>query len=199
MERGKTMNSIQQNLKINYKHNYSGMSCMTVFDGFGQMLNQINDEEAECIYNSLVGNPDRCVKELRKENKELFIDALKARRKLNRIIKRFENKNQIIVITEMGTITYSKLRLAMFWLTYSNDDFYVTFGFSWVPDSKLQDAARNELNKSMNVGIDFSKGQSYQVEEIKIIPPKRIDLNKIDDIPDLTQFTSEMFQKGFRN
>ena len=99
----------------------------------------------------------------------------------------------------MGTITYSKLRLAMFWLTYSNDDFYVTFGFSWVPDSKLQDAARNELNKSMNVGIDFSKGQSYQVEEIKIIPPKRIDLNKIDDIPDLTQFTSEMFQKGFRN
>ena len=68
-----------------------------------------------------------------------------------------------------------------------------------MPDSKLQDAARNELNKSMNVGIDFSKGQSYQVEEIKIIPPKRIDLNKIDDIPDLTQFTSEMFQKGFRN
>lgn len=192
------MNSIQQNLKINYKHNYSGMSCMTVFDGLGKMLNQINDEEAEYIYNSLVGNPDRCLKELRKENKNLFMDALKSRRKLNPIIKRIENQNQIIVITEIGTITYSKLRLAMFWLTHSNDDFYMTFGFSWVPDSKLQDAARNELNKSMNVGIDFSKGESFQVEEVKIIPPKRIDLNKIDEIHDLTQFTSDMLQKGFR-
>ena len=192
------MNSIQQNLKINYKHDYSGMSCMTVFDGFGQMLNQINDEEAEYIYNSLVGNPDKCLKELRKENKDLFMDALKSRRKLNQIIKRLENKNQIVVITEMGTITYSKLRLAMFWLTHSNDDFYMTFGFSWVPDSKLQDAARNELNKSISVGIDFAKGESCQIEEVKIIPPKRIDLNKIDEIHDLTQFTSDMLQKGLR-
>ena len=114
------------------------------------------------------------------------------------IIKRLENKNQIVVITEMGTITYSKLRLAMFWLTHSNDDFYMTFGFSWVPDSKLQDAARNELNKSISVGIDFAKGESCQIEEVKIIPPKRIDLNKIDEIHDLTQFTSDMLQKGFR-
>nr|DAW09844.1 MAG TPA: hypothetical protein [Caudoviricetes sp.] len=193
------MNSIQQNLKINYKHDYSGMSCMTVFDGFGQMLNQINDEEAEYIYNSLVGNPDRCLKELRKENKDLFMDALKSRRKLNPIIKRFENKNQIIVITEIGTITYSKLRLTMFWLTHSNDDFYMTFGFSWVPDSKLQDAARNELNKNMIVGIDFAKEESYHTEVRKMIFPKKIDLNKIDEIHDLTQFTTEMFQKGFRN
>lgn len=165
------MNSIQQNLKINYKHNYSGMSCMTVFDGFGQMLNQINDEEAEYIYNSLVGNPDRCLKEIIRENKKLFIDALKSQRILNPIIKRFENKNQIIVITEIGTITYSKLKMAMFWLTHSNDDFYTTFGFSWVPDSKLKDAARNELNKNMSIGIDFSKGESCQVEEITISVP----------------------------
>lgn len=34
----------------------------------------------------------------------------------------------------------------MFWLTHSNDLFFNTFGFSWVPDSKLQELVRKELN-----------------------------------------------------
>lgn len=194
----KNMNDMEKELTIKYKHNYEGLSCMTVFDRFGQILNQINDEEAEYIYNSLVGNSDCCLRQLKKENKDLFIESLKSQRKLNPIIKRFENKNQIIVITETGTITYSKLRMAMFWLTHSNDDFYMTFGFGWVPDSRLQDAARNELNKNINIGIDYSKNESYQVEEIKIIPPQIIDF-KIDEIHELTQFTSEPLQKSFRD
>ena len=85
----------------------------------------------------------------------------------------------------------------MFWLTHSNDDFYITFGFNWVPDSRLQDIARAKLNGSLALGIDFSNGTSHQVQKIETYIPKI--LNNEDLIKELSQYTSEMVQKGFRS
>lgn len=192
------MNDIQhQNLKINYKTLNDGISCMTVFNQFGVLINQLNNEEAEHIYNLLVGNPDSYLKRLKQDNKKLYIDVLKSYIKYDPIIEKQENADFIIIKTEMGIIKYSKLKLAIFWLTHSNDIFYNTFGFSWVPDLKLQDIARNRINKELFVGADFGKKESQQVEKIKIIPPKAFDLNKIE-LDDFIEFKSEMMQKGFR-
>lgn len=198
MERDKVMNDIQQqNLKINYKTLNDGVSCMTVFNQFGTLINQLNNEEAEHIYNLLVGNPDKYLQRLKEENKKLYIDTLKSHIKYDPIIEKQENVDFIIIKTEIGIIKYSKLKLAIFWLTHSNDVFYNTFGFSWVPDLKLQDIARSEINKGLCVGANFVKKESQQVEEIKIAPPKVFDLDKIE-LDDLFKFKTEMMQKGFR-
>lgn len=192
------MNDIQhQNLKINYKTLNDGISCMTVFNQFGALINQLNNEEAEHIYNLLVGNPGSYLKRLKEDNKKLYIDVLKSYIKYDPIIEKQENVDFIIIKTEMGIIKYSKLKLAIFWLTHSNDIFYNTFGFSWVPDLKLQDIARNRINKELFLGVDFGKKESQQVEKIKIIPPKAFDLNKIE-LDDFIEFKSEMMQKGLR-
>lgn len=192
------MNDIQhQNLKINYKTLNDGISCMTVFNQFGALINQLNNEEAEHIYNLLVGNPGSYLKRLKEDNKKLYIDVLKSYIKYDPIIEKQENVDFIIIKTEMGIIKYSKLKLAIFWLTHSNDIFYNTFGFSWVPDLKLQDIARNRINKELFLGVDFGKKESQQVEKIKIIPPKAFDLNKIE-LDYFIEFKSEMMQKGLR-
>lgn len=191
------MNSMQQNLKVNYKTAYDGISCITVFDGFGQLINQINNDDADYIYNSLVGNPKKCLKELREENRKLFKDALKAHKRYDPIISKTETDDSIIINTEMGTIIYLKIKLAIFWLTHSNDCFYETFGFNWVPSSKLQDLARKKLNESMNVGIDFAKGESLQSEK-KVIIPGKIDLPNIKDIESLMQYEYGIKNRGLR-
>lgn len=191
------MNSMQQNLKVNYKTAYDGISCITVFDGFGQLINQINNDDADYIYNSLVGNPKKCLKELREENRKLFKDALKAHKRYDPIISKTETDDSIIINTEMGTIIYLKIKLAIFWLTHSNDCFYETFGFNWVPSSKLQDLARKKLNESMSVGIDFAKGESLQSEK-KVIIPGKIDLPNIKDIKSLMQYEYGIKNRGLR-
>ena len=67
------MNDIQhQNLKINYKTLNDGISCMTVFNQFGALINQLNNEEAEHIYNLLVGNPDSYLKRLKEGIKIIY-------------------------------------------------------------------------------------------------------------------------------
>ena len=192
------MNDIQQkNLKINYKILDDGISCMTVFDQFGALINQLNNEDAEHIYNLLVGNPDKYLQRLKEENKNLYIDTLKSHIKYDPIIEKQESADFIIIKTEIGVIKYSKLKLAIFWLTHSNDVFYNTFGFSWVPDLKLQDIARSKIDKGIFVGADFGNQESQQVEEIKIVLPKAFDLDKIE-LDDLFKFKTEMMQKGFR-
>lgn len=196
MERGKMINSMQQNLKVNYKTAYDGISCITVFDGFGQLINQINNDDADYIYNSLVGNPKKCLKELREENRKLFKDALKAHKRYDPIISKTETDDSIIINTEMGTITYLKIKLAIFWLTHSNDCFYETFGFNWVPSSKLQDLARKKINESMNSDIKFIKAETKQAE-VKLEIPKKIDLDNLKSIQSLAQFENEMRKTGF--
>lgn len=156
---------MQNNLKINFKKSsisIPAFACMSVFDKT-RMINQINGEDAEYLYNSLVGNPEKSLEALRKENKELFIDVLRSQVRLNPVLDRVENRNEIIVKTEVGIFTYSKLKLAIFWLTHSNDIFFNTFGFNWVPDLGLQEVARSELNKKISVGIDFGVEMSKQV------------------------------------
>lgn len=83
-----------------------------------------------------------------------------------------EDQEYIYATSLYGTHKYSKLQLAIFWLTHDNDCFYETFGFSWVPDNKLQDAARKEINKHSNItiGVDISMGESESINHIIPIP-----------------------------
>ena len=42
---------------------------------------------------------------------------------------------------------YDELQLAKKWLCMSNDLFYKTYGFSWVPSLKIREIAMEELKK----------------------------------------------------
>lgn len=86
-----------------------------------------------------------------------------------------EDKDYIYVESGYGTYKYSKLELAKFWLTHSNDCFYKTFGFSWVPDSQIESIARAIINKKnsdeckakqreIKIGIDFADALSYSMQ-----------------------------------
>lgn len=83
-----------------------------------------------------------------------------------------EDKEYLYVTNLYGTHKYSKLQLAIFWLTHSNDRFYETFGFSWVPSDRLQNLARKEINEGTNItiGIDMSSGNDIQVNHVMPVP-----------------------------
>lgn len=83
-----------------------------------------------------------------------------------------EDKEYLYVTSLYGTHKYSKLQLAIFWLTHSNDCFYETFGFSWVPSNKLQCLARQEIVKKSNIkiGVDMSSGKDKQVDYTIPVP-----------------------------
>lgn len=76
-----------------------------------------------------------------------------------------EDNDYLYVTSQYGTHKYSKLKLAMFWLTHSNDYFHETFGFSWVPSIELKELARKKINEnsSIEIGIDISFSKDMQV------------------------------------
>lgn len=83
-----------------------------------------------------------------------------------------EDENFIYAVSKFGEYKYSKLKLAIFWLTHSNDCFYENFGFSWVPSNELQQLAREKLNEksSVEVGIDFGVNKDIQVNHTTLVP-----------------------------
>ncbi len=44
------------------------------------------------------------------------------------------------------------MRLAAAWLTMSNDDFFVRYGFNWVPPTELQDEVRRNAVRGGRYG-----------------------------------------------
>lgn len=151
------------------------------------------NEESKYLYNKAVNrlkhigisDPTSVIVELEKEIDEyrLKIQKSESQSRLHHIQKVIgkvnyhtgtitkEDQDYLYVQTSYGTHKYSKLQLAIFWLTHSNDCFYETFGFSWIPSNKLQDIARKEINSSVKVGIDLASGEDETSSFKMPIPP----------------------------
>lgn len=117
----------------------------------------------------------RCYREdIKKIRKEQHITDAVGKINYNHGLIVNEDKDYIYVETNYGTSKYSKLQLAIFWLQHSNDCFHETFGFNWVPDSKIQEQARKIVNENIlkkivktpevKIGIDFADAMSYSIE-----------------------------------
>lgn len=108
-----------------------------------------------------------------------------------------EDSSYIYVTSIYGTHKYSKLQLAIFWLTHSNDRFFETFGFSWVPSNELQEIARKEISKNsgVEIGVDISSVEDTQID-FEIPLPEAIlkdilsDIDPIDIVKQCHSFTS---------
>lgn len=142
------------------------------------------------------------------ENYRTHIKRLESQDRLNHLQKtvgpinqkiceiKSEDSKFIYTVSQYGECKYSKLKLAMFWLTHSNDCFYETFGFSWVPSDKLQQLARKKLNQSNGVvvGIDLGFDKDIQVNHIPLVPETILKdiVSEIDpiDIVSHQSFTS---------
>lgn len=85
--------------------------------------------------------------ELKKVQKGKHITGVVSKTNYNYGLIVDEDKNYIYIETNYGTSKFSKLKLAIFWLQHSNVCFYETFGFSWVPDSRIQEQARKNILK----------------------------------------------------
>lgn len=108
-----------------------------------------------------------------------------------------EDDNYLYVTNLYGTHKYSKIQLSIFWLTHSNECFYETFGFSWIPSDKLQKLAREKLNKnsSVTIGVDIGFGNDMQVDHIIPLPDTILkdilsDINPVDIVGHRHSFTS---------
>ena len=155
-------------------------------------------------------DPTSIIAELEAEidSYRMKIQKLESQERLNHIQKvigpisqnvseiKSEDENFIYAVSKFGEYKYSKLKLAMFWLTHDNDCFYKTFGFSWVPSNGLQQLARKKLNEnnSVEVGIDFGVDKDIQVNNIPFVPETILKdiVPKIDpiDIISHESFTS---------
>lgn len=120
--------------------------------------------------------------ELKKIDREQLESVIgKINQKSGEITK--EDKEYLYVTNLYGTHKYSKLQLAIFWLTHSNDRFYETFGFNWVPSDRLQNLARKEINEGTNItiGNDMSSENDIQVNHVIPVAESILkDINPID-------------------
>lgn len=113
--------------------------------------------------------------ECRKQAKEKEIEDILGNINFNNAIITKEDSDYIYIESEYGTAKYSKYKLAIFWLQHSNDCFYRTFGFSWVPDKYWETKARafinscNKKNESIAeriaIGVDLAKGIDISINQ----------------------------------
>lgn len=161
---------MQDILKIVYKQldDNPKLSCIHVLRKNGRgyrFLDNINDNASE-LYNILIGKSQKNNKKTKRDKrKKEFIKNIEKNCCFDIANKIEETKENIIAYTDFGKKVYSKKKLTMFWLTHSNDLFFNTFGFSWVPDSKLQELVRKELNLQ-----HFEEKKVIVIDEIKTLP-----------------------------
>lgn len=146
----------------------SNVSCIHVLRRTGRgykFINDINVNATE-LYNTLIGknqNDNIINKEIKKQN---FLKDLENNCCFNIASKIEEKTNCIVVYTDFGKCIYSKIKLAEFWITHSNDLFFKTFGFSWIPSIELQEKAKKNMYESKSnvaIGIDI-------ISDIPLIP-----------------------------
>lgn len=112
--------------------------------------------------------------EFRKIRKETYIKDALGKIVHNPGMITEESEEYLFVTTSYGITKYSKLKLAIFWLEHSNDCFYETFGFNWIPDNKTERKAKNILNEShaqaidkiFKINIDFIDSLLYATENM---------------------------------
>lgn len=193
---------MKDTLKIVYSAIDEEISCIHVLRRCGRGYKLINDinENATELYNSLIGgkkskNNSR-IKRIQKQKE--FIEELKKGCIFDLANRVEETDEYIIAYTDFGKKIYSKKKLAKFWLTNSNDVFFKTFGFNWVPDYKLQELVRKELNHERNnfhhsiaFGVDFG---SYEVPIPQNVMKSIVNSIDINDILKHSSIHKGMFK-----
>lgn len=106
-----------------------------------------------------------------------------------------EDNDYLYVTSQYGTHKYSKLKLAMFWLTHSNDYFHETFGFSWVPSFELKELARKKVIEDSSINSkDMQVNHEVPISEAipeTILKDILSDLSTVDMVSH--RYTSSTF------
>lgn len=178
---------MEDELKIIYKSLDDNIACIHVLRRRGRgyvLVNQITENATE-IYKKLTG---RNITDRIKRQKD-FILELQDSCVFDIANSIEETEEFIIAYTDFGKKVYSKKALAKFWLTHSNDLFFKTFGFSWVPSDKLQSIVRSELNNMQNhhmhnvtIGVDL-------VANVPLIPK-----SMLEDIVKSSDFEESLYK-----
>lgn len=174
---------MKDELKIVYKSLDDNIACIHVLRRQGRGYVFLNDitENATEIYKKLIG---KNITDKIKKQKEFLLE-LQDSCVFDLANSIEETDEYIIAYTDFGKKVYSKKALAKFWLTHSNDLFFKTFGFSWVPLDKLQALVRNELNNMQShhacniaIGVDLAA-------DVPLIPKSILeDIVKSSDFED---------------
>lgn len=159
-------------------------SCMTIARRNGRgyvVVNQLYNKEAENVYNILISRKTNLeVTEIMKEKiKNGFgtIKSIYSQKDILEIIdltRRLKNYNESIRNDILNYHTPRKLQeiLAAFWLTHTNDEFFIYFGFNWVPTIEIQEEARKKLDNQLVVNIPLVKADidtNYTTDILKNI------------------------------
>ena len=171
-------------LKIVYKSLDDNIACIHVLRRQGRGYVLVNDitENATEIYKRLIG---KNITERIKRQKEFLLE-LQDSCVFDLANSIEETDKYIIAYTDFGKKVYSKKALAKFWLTHSNNLFFKTFGFSWIPSEKLQSLVRSELNnmQSHHVAIGVDLGV-----DVPLIPQ-----NILEDIVKSSEFEDSLYK-----
>ena len=175
---------MKDELKIVYKSLDDNIACIHVLRRQGRGYVLMNDitENATEIYKRLIG---KNITERIKRQKEFLLE-LQDSCVFDLANSIEETDKYIIAYTDFGKKVYSKKALAKFWLTHSNNLFFKTFGFSWIPSEKLQSLVRSELNnmQSHHVAIGVDLGV-----DVPLIPQ-----NILEDIVKSSEFEDSLYK-----
>lgn len=175
---------MKDELKIVYKSLDDNIACIHVLRRQGRGYVLVNDitENATEIYKRLIG---KNITERIKRQKEFLLE-LQDSCVFDLANSIEETDKYIIAYTDFGKKVYSKKALAKFWLTHSNNLFFKTFGFSWIPSEKLQSLVRSELNnmQSHHVAIGVDLGV-----DVPLIPQ-----NILEDIVKSSEFEDSLYK-----
>lgn len=175
---------MKDELKIVYKSLDDNIACIHVLRRQGRGYVLVNDitENATEIYKRLIG---KNITERIKSQKEFLLE-LQDSCVFDLANSIEETDKYIIAYTDFGKKVYSKKALAKFWLTHSNNLFFKTFGFSWIPSEKLQSLVRSELNnmQSHHVAIGVDLGV-----DVPLIPQ-----NILEDIVKSSEFEDSLYK-----
>lgn len=134
------------------------ISCMSVIRKNGeemQVINQLYNKEAEDIYYKLIT--------VRAKAQFPLIQEEAIKRGMNKIYNIYSYKEILETMEEAIKLKHytenernyilnnsipKKMSeiLTVFWLTHTNDEFFSSFGFNWVPPMELQKKARTIIN-----------------------------------------------------
>ena len=175
---------MKDELNIVYKSLDDNIACIHVLRRQGRGYVLVNDitENATEIYKRLIG---KNITERIKRQKEFLLE-LQDSCVFDLANSIEETDKYIIAYTDFGKKVYSKKALAKFWLTHSNNLFFKTFGFSWIPSEKLQSLVRSELNnmQSHHVAIGVDLGV-----DVPLIPQ-----NILEDIVKSSEFEDSLYK-----
>lgn len=169
-----------KDLKINFRYLVGNIACLSVDSIDGKSIhNDINNEEAIIIFNSLVGEKENCqtVKKLLQENQEL-------KEKLDK----YENPKDMTLFAMWCTEKVNDENLE---LKKQLENCYCnrTDCSGRIKDSKVYDSLVQKVETQQKEFIN------YLEDEIKRINPKELDIGELNLRLDDIKFTQYLIYK----